>query len=364
MSGARSAAKLGVALLLAAALFDAEPLYVGGAAFCLLAAVCVAWVLSGASGLKIERRLGATKVEEQRPLAVEIVLTGARVALPSCVVEDPLLDEPARLAGGRRTVTLPVEARFPRRGRHWIDPPRVVVRDPLGLAERVVMGTERDEILVLPRVEPILAPAEGDGASGTVTQRRRAGIAPAAEVDMDGLRPHREGAPASRIHWPALARTGDLLERRLRPEGDTRPLIVLDPRGPDEEAIDSAVRAAASLCVHLARGGGCGLLLPGDRRPTLLEPGLAGWPHLHTRLALVDTGAPPSLAGMAARRGAVVYVAARVTGGIPRALLHAPAAAARVLVVPGRVPGRVSAFAVAGCHGYQLEAARRRRVAA
>src|SRR3954447_8265421 len=166
MTGARSTAQLGGALLLAAALFDAEPLYVAGAAFCLLAAVCVAWVLSGASGLTIERRLGAPKVEEDRPLAVEIVLTGARVALPTCDVEDPLLDEPARLRGGRRSVTLPVEARFPHRGRRWIDPPRAVLRDPLGLAERVVSGRGRDEILVLPRVEPILAAADGDGAQG------------------------------------------------------------------------------------------------------------------------------------------------------------------------------------------------------
>src|SRR3954468_21923575 len=127
MTGARSATKLGVALLLAAALFDAEPLYVAGAAFCLLAAGCAAWVLSGASGLRIERRLGRGRVEEGRPLAVEVVLPGARVALPSCDVEDPLLDEPARLRGGRRSVTLPVEARFPHRGRRWIDPPRAVL---------------------------------------------------------------------------------------------------------------------------------------------------------------------------------------------------------------------------------------------
>src|SRR4051794_26009921 len=364
MAGAKSTAKLGVALLLAAALFDAEPLYVGGAAFCLLAALCTAWVVSGASGLKIERRLGAAKVEEDRPLAVEVVLTGARVALPSCDVEDPLLDEPARLRGGRRSVTLPIEARFPRRGRHWINPPRAVVRDPLGLAERAVSGHGRDEVLVLPRVEPILAPAEGDGTSGTVSRRPRPGVAPAAEVDVDGLRPHREGAPASRIHWPAFARTGELIERRLRPEGDTRPLIVLDPRGPDDEAVDCAVRAAASLCVYLARRGGCALLLPGDRRPTPLEPGLAGWPHLHARLALVEAGAAPSFAGLAGRRGAVVYVAARAGGPLPRALLHVPGVTARVLVVPGRVPGRVSSFAVAGCHGYELASARRRRAAA
>ena len=190
-----------------------------------------------------------------------------------------------------------------------------------------------------------------------MTRRPRPGVAPAAEVDIDGLRPHREGAPASRIHWPAYARTGELTERRLRAEGDTRPLIILDPRGPDDSMVDAAVRAAASLCVHLAGRGGCALLLPGDRRPSLLEPGLAGWAHLHTRLALVENGATPSLMGLSARRGAVIYVAGRPAGSIPRALLHAPGT--RVLVVPGRVPGRVPAFTVAGCHGYELESARR-----
>lgn len=354
-------AKLGAALVLAAALFDAEPLYVGGVAFLLLAAVCVAWVVSGANGLRVQRRVPAGHVVEDEPLAVDVVLTSARV-LPSCTVEDPLLAEPTLVRGGRRTVTLPIEARFARRGRHTIDPPVVIVRDPLGLARREVEGDVRDEVLVLPRVEPIRAVAEAQGALGTMTRRPRPGVAPAAEVDIDGLRPHREGAPASRIHWPAYARTGELTERRLRAEGDTRPLVILDPRGPDDSMVDAAVRAAASLCVHLAGRGGCALLLPGDRRPALLEPGLAGWAHLHTRLALVENGATPSLMGLSARRGAVIYVAGRPAGSIPRALLHAPGT--RVLVVPGRVPGRVPAFTVAGCHGYELESARRRRRAA
>ena len=101
----------------------------------------------------------------------------------------------------------------------------------------------------------------------------------AAELDLDGLRPYREGTPASRIHWPAVARSGEMLERRLTADADSAPLVVLDaPRPPSEEALDMAVRAAASLCVHLARRRACALLLPGDRRPTALAPDLAAWP--------------------------------------------------------------------------------------
>ncbi len=62
----------------------------------------------------------------------------------------------------------------------------------------------------------------------------------------------------------------------MRADADTRPLVVLDLRGTRVEAdVDAAVRAAGSLCVHLADRGGVALLLPGDRRPLRLEPGPA-----------------------------------------------------------------------------------------
>ena len=362
-AGARNAIKLGVALLVVAGVFDAEPLYVGGVAFAVLGLGCLAWVASGARGVTIERSLLASRVVEDEPLPVEISLAAVRVALPTCVVEDPLLPEPVIVRGGRATATVPVEARFPRRGRHRLPAPTAIVRDPLGLAERAMSGGREDEVLVLPSVHPLRAADGGAGGSGAAGRRSRAGVAPAAEVDIDGLRPHREGAPASRIHWPAFARTGVLLERRLKPEGDTRPLVVLDPRGEDPDALDAAVRAAASLCVHLAGRGGCSLLLPGERRPSPLEPGLSGWPHLHARLAVVEAGGAPTLAGLASRRGAIFYVAARLTNRVPPVLAHAPGAG-RILVVPGRLGGRRPAFEVAGCIGYDLAPDRARRAAA
>ena len=118
--------------------------------------------------------------------------------------------------------------------------------------------------------------------------RARAADALAA-VDLDGLVPYRPGTSAARIHWPALARGAGLIERQLRAEADSRPLVVLDPRAPaDSEALDAAVRAAASLVLEHARGGGCGLLLPGDRRPSTIEPDLVAWPSAHARLAVVE----------------------------------------------------------------------------
>jgi uncharacterized protein (DUF58 family) len=234
-----------------------------------------------------------------------------------------------------------------------LEPPSVVVRDPLGLAGRRVHGGEPAELLVLPRVEPVRAPDGAGEGAGPVTGRGRPVVA--AEVEMDGLREWREGSPLSRGYWPSLARGGDLLERRLRADGDARPLVVLDPRAAvREEDLDAAVRATASLAVHLARRGGAAVLLPGDRRPTALEGSLHGWGALHVRLALLDGRGAPPLAGLASRRGPVVYVAARAGARAPRALAHAPAGN-RVLVLPGPpLPGRLALFSAGGCTGYDL----------
>ena len=63
------------------------------------------------------------------------------------------------------------------------------------------------------------------------------------------------------------------------------------------------MRAAASLVHALARAGGCGLLLPGERRPPTVEGDRGAWPLAHARLALVTAGgAAPALAPASAAR--------------------------------------------------------------
>ena len=59
---------------------------------------------------------------------------------------------------------------------------------------------------MLPRVEPLGIDAAGV-TSGLGREASRLS-AHAAELELDSLRPYREGAPASRIHWPTVARRG------------------------------------------------------------------------------------------------------------------------------------------------------------
>ena len=230
------------------------------------------------------------------------------LGLPGAEVIDPVTEARFALSGplspirsGRRA-SVDVTARFPRRGEHLLAEPSLEASDPLELARVSARndGTPQ-RILVLPRVEPVrwrsgeralrFDGVEGDQASEMM-----------AAVDLDGLRPYRVGTPASRIHWPALARGAGLIERRLRADGDNRPLVVLDSRlaGASEDLLDAAVRAAASLALDLGRAGGCGLLLPGDQRPTAIDPELNRWPVAYRRLALVT---PQAGSGNSAARG-------------------------------------------------------------
>src|SRR5204863_9883187 len=88
----------------------------------------------------------------------------------------------------------------------------------------------------------------------------------------------------------------ELIARRLVAGAGPRPLVVFDPRGAaDPSHRERAMRATASLCVELGRSGGCDLLLPGERRPLTIDPGLRAWPEAHVRIAVSNARAGPVL---------------------------------------------------------------------
>jgi uncharacterized protein (DUF58 family) len=345
---------LGAAMIAAAILFGSPSLYVPGIALTLLAATAGAWVLGGAAGAELERRIGPPAVEEEREWPIEVTAATGRVPAPGGELREPLLRGSLPMAG-RTSRRIRVAVTFERRGLHTLEPARLVIADPLGLIERTVEAGAGQEVLVLPRVEPVVATGGGAGTAVETAVGARPAEA-AAEIEMESLRPYREGAPASRIHWPTVARVGTLMERRLLADSDAQPLVVLDPTHPvDEDALDKAVRAAASLCVHLGRAGGCSLLLPGDRRAVDIGPDLGSWPALHARLALVEPAAGAPMARLEARSGAIFWVTA--CAGRPRRLerVHAE----RYLVSPGAARGEAS-FTVAGCAGVALGRGARR----
>jgi uncharacterized protein (DUF58 family) len=362
MRGALATGALGLALVLLGVAVDAEPLLVPGVTLVALAAAAAGWVAAAARGASVERELSRSRVMEEEPLSVLITARAGALPFPGGALEDSLLPEPAPLPAGRAVARVRIDVRFARRGARILAAPALALRDPLGVAGRRVGERSEERVLVLPRVHPVTAAGEGSPLQSGVSAAPVAG----AEVELDGLRPYREGAPASRIHWAALARGAGLLERRLRPEGEGRPLVVLDAGGPIQaDDLDAAVRATASLAHALARGGGCSIMLPGDRRATALDADGRGWPAVHARLALVGPGPVASALGAAAAGAhAVYYVAAGRGARAPHRLLRGHGHQRVVLVVPGRLAGRRAVFSVAGCQGYVLVAGARAAVSA
>lgn len=353
---------LGLALAAVGVGFGASALILPGCALVILAAASVVWAALAGRG-RLERRIGVAEVVEDEPCPV---ILDARLLLPSppgSEVVEPMAVEASRPVGWGRTHRLETEVRFPRRGRHLLEPARFVVREPLGIASRQIRSHAGQEVLVLPRIEAVHPARSGGPRLSTLARVSQAGAEDGPRVDFDTLREAPPETPVTRIHWPAVARTGTLVELSLLAQIDRRPLVVLDASSPSsEEALDSAVRAAASLCVALARIGGCDLLLPGERRPSHVDAALAAWPTMHAHLALVEAGGHAMVPSRLGRPGAIFWVAAHHgENGLPRNLARS-ASSASFLVTPGPATA-TSAFTVAGCHGRRLGARASRRAA-
>lgn len=370
MRPAGAVALAGGLLTLAAFVFDASPLFVPGAALIVLGAGVPAWIWMTARGGRVQRRLQVATAIEGEPVDATIEITRGALGLPGAEVLDPFTGSWLGVAGalgpvssGRRA-HIHVVAHFERRGRKQLAPPSLRVKDPLALVIVTKAGNSpTHELLVLPRTEPVRWSDRGGWRIDRAFRHAAVEAAPASQPD--GLRPYRPGAPASRIHWPALARGAGLLERRFQADSDTRPVVVLDARCKlDSPQLDAAVRAAASLALELGRQGGCGVLLPGERRPIEIDRHLGAWPGVHARLAVVQGGpgvTAPAL-GHLGGLGGILYVAAQPLARLPLVLRANPHLMITLVLPKPLHPERrsVPTFEVAGCRGFLLTGARRK----
>jgi uncharacterized protein (DUF58 family) len=350
---APATAALGAALILVGLGFGLAAALVCGIALLALAIGAVAWVELATIGGRLERRPGPSRLEESEPYPLQLALRRTLLPPPGGELIDPLLDRSVPV-GPRWQRWVEREVWLESPGRRRLGPARLVVRDPLGLWQRVLQSERTDDVVVLPRVDPVRwtgpgaeprGQSAGSGSASDATSRR-GGL---AQFEVDGLRPYRDGSPASRIHWPAVARTGEMIERRLIAGGEPRPLVVFDPRGGTEpHHRERAMRAAASLCVELARAGGCDLLVPGERRALPVDPALRAWPEAHVRIAVSDPDAGPMLsAGM--RSAAVLWVTAGRS--LPPSLRRLRPGS--FLITPSG-SRRAAAFRVSGCFAYPV----------
>ncbi len=143
------------------------------------------------------------------------------------------------------------------RGRYTIGPLSAWVADPFDLVRQRIDFGDRHDVVVYPAVEdlgqaPSAAPVGGAGESST-RQLFRSGD------DFYTMRGYEIGDDLRKIHWPSVARTGELMIRQDEAVRRASAVLFLDTRvsalGEWPEAFERAVSVAASIGAHHLRAG-------------------------------------------------------------------------------------------------------------
>jgi len=162
-----------------------------------------------------------------------------------------ILDEPVYLpyVPHRSSVTQHVELTFPRRGRYTQEGFRVSTKFPFGFMKKTREVTARQEILVLPGIEPteefahILPLVSGEVESYFKGHGH----------DLYGIRDYQESDTSRHVDWKSSARSQQLKVREFTREDDRRVVLVFDARLPEiNEKTPEHFEKAVNLCACLA----------------------------------------------------------------------------------------------------------------
>ena len=140
------------------------------------------------------------------------------------------------------------------RGFYPIGPMTLRTGDVLGIRERDFSVLAADHLIVYPRVVPL-------EQLGLPTSSPLAVLPHRAHLFEDptrvrGVREYRPGDSQRRIHWTAMARTGNLLVRQYEPAVARETVVCLDldaggyPRQSRRTGPELAITAAASIAAH------------------------------------------------------------------------------------------------------------------
>jgi uncharacterized protein (DUF58 family) len=272
----------GVAALAGAFIAGRREFVFIGLAVLALPLLAAAWLVVARVRLHVERSISPDVVESGTPTTVTVqvaalgplptprawaldLVPGAEGATPP--VELPPLPGLAR--GSRRAAARPVlryDLTPERRGVHEVGPLAIEEHDPFRLMGLRHVAGRTSRLVVTPRVTDLEAEPAGsvsaEGESERVQRRADGG-----DDDL-GTREYRAGDPLRRVHWRATARHGELMVRQEEQRSSPRSIVLLDTRaaafprdedddgeGEGDRAFERAVAFAASVGVHLQRGG-------------------------------------------------------------------------------------------------------------
>jgi uncharacterized protein (DUF58 family) len=178
------------------------------------------------------------------------------------------------------------EITFAARGRRRLPRLRATTAFPFGLFVKIGPPLIFDEdVLVFPAIHPVRIPEIWETASGESAARRRG-----RGHDLYNLRAYRAGDEPHLIHWPTSAKSGSLMVRELEEDAteDTR-IVLSGTGGSGGERLEQGISRAASIAVHLLRGG-TGVELAGAAGTVPLGRGRGQERRILTALALYAPG--------------------------------------------------------------------------
>ncbi len=256
----------GLGLWVVARIAGSPTLHIVAVGIAVLPIAAAAFTRWSRQRLRVRRRLSDQRIQPGRRVTVELEIENESPASTSfLLLQDgipPGLGRPARLvltgiaARGVARASYSLVAQS--RGRFALGPLAVDVSDPFALTRSRVEFSGRDELVVTPTVEDLeTGPASPFGQTSGLSLAKhlfRTG------EDFFTMRVYQEGDDLRRIHWPSVARSGELMIRQDESTRrstavlylDTRQSVVGQTRTP---AFERCVSSAASIGMLLARHG-------------------------------------------------------------------------------------------------------------
>lgn len=367
----------GICLLLAGFLLGQRDLARIGLLLLLLTAGALWFGRSRGLALEVSRTAAPPTAQIGEPVVITVRVTNpATSSSPVLLCEEqlgfvlgdrPRFVLPALDPGGRCEVQYVV--RSPIRGAHQLGPLGTRVRDIFGLSLRLADVGQSAELLVVPR--PVPLHASPPGSTGLGEDTGSAAILALHGDNEQGIREYRQGDDLRRIHWPASARTGDLMVRQEDRPIRRQALVLLDTRESAHSGmgvsstIEWAVVMAASVCAHLQNVGYSvqALTAAGGGEVTVSED----LPSTLVALAKARPTPAESLEellhaarGLSRRGGLVIFIGGALAEGAARSLagLRQPGSAG--LAFLAAAPGSASAHGNGGLEILRVSGVRAR----
>jgi uncharacterized protein (DUF58 family) len=256
----------GIGLWILARIAGSPTLHIVAVGLAVLPLAAAAFARWSRRRLQVRRRISDQRAMPGHRVTVELEVENESPASTSfLLLEDAIphgLGRPARLVltgiPARGTARASYSLVAQSRGRFSLGPLTVDVSDPFALTRTRVEFAGRDELVVTPVVEELeTGPASPFGQTS--------GLSLAKHLFRTGeefftMRGYQEGDDLRRIHWPSVARSGELMIRQDESTRRSNALLYLDTRQSvvgrtRTPAFERCVSAAASIGVLLARYG-------------------------------------------------------------------------------------------------------------